>query len=336
MAKVTVEIPGVHEELTETKAEETEREKAKAAQEARARRYGISPKEGKPVTKPSEFAAVDDDDFGDPVNYAYPCDASRAKAALAYFNHEGQREAGGYTTAEWAVIGKRIAERISKHLEADYEYRDGKVVQKESKAASLPEHDSLAVKALREQDGGVVVGYHLLLWGSPNERDLQGDFFTPETELYLDFYKSVPTLFHHGLDESIGDPVIGHRLSATKDAIGLWVEAWLDKSRKYWAWIEPLLSAGKLYGSPGSAPHMVKRAEDGRLLRYPIVDDTLTPIPAQFRLMPVEQVKAAYKSANLVFAEPPGSVGDTGGAGASRRRRKVAELKSRLALLITE
>jgi len=57
-----------------------------------------------------------------------------------------------------------------------------------------------------------------------------------------------------------------------------------------------------LYYSPGSISHLTRKADDGRLTNWPIVEDTLTPIPAQFRLRPVEQIKAAYKAANL---EPP-------------------------------
>jgi len=107
-----------------------EREQAKEAQQKRADKYGIAPKEGKPVTKPAKFADVAEADFGDPVNWSYPADAEHARAALGYFNQDGQREDGGYSAEEWAVIGKRLAERVSRHLDAGYEFSDGKLRRK--------------------------------------------------------------------------------------------------------------------------------------------------------------------------------------------------------------
>lgn len=169
--------------------------------------------------------------------------------------------------------------------------------------ADLEGMEELAVKALREEDGGLVVGGYLLLWGDPQRKDLAGDFFTPETYLGLDVYKSVPVWFHHGLDETVGLESMGRRIKAAPDDMGVWVEEWIDKSKKYWAAVEKLLKAGKLFFSPGSAPHLVKRADDGKLLSFPIIDDTLTPIPAQFRLKSVEEIQAAYKAAGLDLPE---------------------------------
>jgi hypothetical protein len=165
--------------------------------------------------------------------------------------------------------------------------------------AAHKEGKAFPIKTLREEDGGVIVGGPLLLWGSAGQKDLQGEYFTPETELWLDTYKSAPALFHHGLDDTVGLAVMGHRVKTEVRDSGVWVEDWLNTSNQYWAFVEPLLAAEKLFYSPGSAPHLVKRAQDGRLLSFPIVEDTLTPIPAQHRLLPVEQVKAAYKAAGI-------------------------------------
>jgi hypothetical protein len=162
-----------------------------------------------------------------------------------------------------------------------------------------PGGKGLAIKILREEDGGVVVGGHLLLWGDPEHKDLVGDYFTPETELWLDEYKSVPALFHHGLDDEIGLTVVGHRVKAAKDKVGVWVEDWLDKSKKYWRMVKPLLEAEALYYSPGSAPHLVQRERDGELKSFPVVEDTMTPVPAQHRLLPIEHIKAVYAKANI-------------------------------------
>ena len=162
-----------------------------------------------------------------------------------------------------------------------------------------PPGKSFAVKMLSQDDEGAVVGGYLLLWGDPEHKDLQGDYFTPETQLWLENYPQAPCLFHHGLDDTVGLAAIGHRTKAVPDDIGVWVEDWIDKSNQYWKLVEPLLEAERLFYSPGSARHLVDWEEDGKLLSYPPVEDTLTPIPAQHRLRPVEQIKAAYKAAGL-------------------------------------
>jgi len=109
-------------------------EEAKAEQEKRASRYGIAIKSGGNVTKPSEYESVPDEKFGDPVNYRYPLNQERVLPAMRYFNHEGQREAGGYSTEEWNVIGKRIAEAVSSYMGADYKCEGGKIMKKEEMA----------------------------------------------------------------------------------------------------------------------------------------------------------------------------------------------------------
>jgi cation transport regulator ChaB len=99
------------------------REEDLRAAKARSARYGIAFKPGKGnLTAPKDFPS-DPGQYGDPVNLKYPLTPEeRVRAAVAYFNQDGQREAGGYTTAEWAVIGQRIARKAGKV------YRAGKIV----------------------------------------------------------------------------------------------------------------------------------------------------------------------------------------------------------------
>ena len=196
------------------------------------------------------------------------------------------------------------------------------------------EGPGLAVKMISEDAIGVTVGGYLLLWGDKKQRDLQGDYFTKSTELWLDKYPTVPALFHHGLDQDVGMTVIGKRTSYKTDDRGVWVEDWLDKSSKYWAMVKPLLEAEALYYSPGSAPHLVKRETDGMLKSFPIVEDTLTPVPAQHRLLPIEQIQSAFKSANIDLDMPEAKVeaastdGDTDSAGAECLQSAAAEAEA--------
>jgi hypothetical protein len=82
-------------------------DEAKAAQEARSKKYDIGIKEGGHLTKPSEWEDVSDDDFLDPVNYRYPCpDADQTRAAAAYWGRPRNRSQ--YSPEEQAKIGKRL------------------------------------------------------------------------------------------------------------------------------------------------------------------------------------------------------------------------------------
>lgn len=168
-----------------------------------------------------------------------------------------------------------------------------------TKDASLVPLTTTCIKALTQDDKGVTVGGYLLLWGAPNLKDLGGDFFTPKTKLWLDEYKQAPCLFHHGLDGKVGMEVMGHRLESGVDEKGAWVKDWLDKSKKYWEFVKPLLEAEKLHYSPGSAPHLVERKGNGELVSFACIEDTMTPVPMQHRLAPLEEIRAAYKSAGI-------------------------------------
>lgn len=115
---ITVEVRGAEgdedaQELVKsmlTKAQESEREANKAAQQARAKKYGISPKEGGNITKPSEWADVPDSEWGDPVNYRYPLhDKEHADNAASRWGDESNRSQ--YSSEEQAIIGRRIAAR---------------------------------------------------------------------------------------------------------------------------------------------------------------------------------------------------------------------------------
>lgn len=90
--------------------QEGERENLREAQAKRSKTYGIAVKSDTHLTPPAGYP-TNAADYGDPVNYRYPLNPGRLQSARSYFNHSGQRTAGGYTPEEWALIGRRIAAR---------------------------------------------------------------------------------------------------------------------------------------------------------------------------------------------------------------------------------
>jgi 2'-5' RNA ligase len=195
---------------------------------------------------------------------------------------------------------KKVRDHVARYYDKmRKEFDDDSLVMPDAKG--LPQ----AIKAISEDEQGVVVGGYMVMWG---KRDLREDYFTQETELWIDHYKTAPALFHHSLDEVIGLEVIGHRVKAVADLVGLWVEDWLDKSNRYWGMVQPLLKAEALYYSPGSASHLVRRKKDGELKSFPVIEDTLTPTPMQHYLRPIEQIKSAYATCGLNFPCLPAEV----------------------------
>lgn len=136
-------------------AKREDRDAAKAAQEARSKQYGIGIKDGGNVTKPAEFADVPDADWGDPVNYAYPChDKAHADDAAARWGDAANRDR--YDADEQAIIGKRIAKAQAKFGEAkDDDQRAATLARKAAKRAKrLAKQAQRQVSARDAQDRG--------------------------------------------------------------------------------------------------------------------------------------------------------------------------------------
>jgi hypothetical protein len=141
--------------------------------------------------------------------------------------------------------------------------------------------------------------------------DTDGEFFSENTDLCVDWYPTHrPLLYEHGRDDDlqvtpIGKVDVG---SLTKDEAGWWVRAQVDKSNRYWAAISRLLDEDRLYASSGAYGHLVKRTKDGEITRWPWVELSLTPTPANvFAMVAPADAKAHYKAAGIT---PPPTIDD--------------------------
>lgn len=110
-------------------------------------------------------------------------------------------------------------------------------------------------------------------------RDLDGEFFSPRTDPKPDWFRERPVIFHHGEDVELKDGVVGTQDPIEKESDGWWADMWLDKQSMYFHRLDSMLSKGKLYGSSGSMPHLVKKASSGEILVWPHVEQTLTFTP---------------------------------------------------------
>lgn len=153
------------------------------------------------------------------------------------------------------------------------------------------------VKALNAEEGRL--GGYLVVWGDATMRDLQGEFFTQDTDFALDWYEARPMLYHHGLDGNLKSAVIGQIDTLRADEIGIWAEAQLDMHKSYVRAVQRLVDKGILHWSSGSLAHLVEVADDGHIKRWPLVEGSLTPTPAEPRRTDVSSIKAIYEDLGL-------------------------------------
>ena len=154
-------------------------------------------------------------------------------------------------------------------------------------------------QGLKTLDSAGRVGGYLVVWGNPGERDLQGEYFTPETELGLTWYPQRPVLYQHGLDGELKAAVIGSMDTLVKDETGVWAEAQLDLRQRWAQAVQRLIEKGVLGWSSGSLAHLVEVADDGHIRRWPIVEGSLTPTPAQPRRSDARSIKSAWEALGL-------------------------------------
>ena len=154
-----------------------------------------------------------------------------------------------------------------------------------------------AVKSVNAREGRV--GGYLVVWGDASTRDLQGEFFTPETDFALDWYEARPVLYHHGLDGELKAAVIGRIEHLAVDETGIWAEAQLDLHQRYVQAVQRLVDKGILHWSSGSLAHLVEVSSNGEIKRWPLVEGSLTPTPAEPRRSDVQTIKSAYEVLGL-------------------------------------
>ena len=115
------------------KAQQDDKDATIAKLKAIGERAGIPRRDGEPLTPPKDYP-TDPNEYGDPANWTYPCDESRAGTAVGYFN--GGNGAEKYTPSARANCGRRIA-RLASRFGAKYEYDSSskKITRKDKKNA---------------------------------------------------------------------------------------------------------------------------------------------------------------------------------------------------------
>lgn len=140
--------------------------------------------------------------------------------------------------------------------------------------------------AVKDLGNGRVGGY-LVLFGNEQNTDLEGDYFTKDTD--FGNHRTTSTIYAHGQDKQMGRRVLDPESALSVKDAGVWIEAQLSLRDEYEQAIYEMVKAGKLGWSSGTASHLTERKakENGarHITRWPLgLDASLTPVPAEPRI----------------------------------------------------
>ena len=154
----------------------------------------------------------------------------------------------------------------------------------------------------------------LIPFGSKVRRDMYGEFFTPSTVVKDHWYREgmrpegriqLPLLYSHGraYDGSPGATEIGAIIELTKQELGWWMKAQLDRGSEYFEYIKNLVEQGTMYLSSGAIPGMVEVSREGEITQWPIIEGSLTPVPAEPRRTNVSMVKSLFTTRGISYRD---------------------------------
>ncbi len=138
-----------------------------------------------------------------------------------------------------------------------------------------------AIKSL----GGNRIGGYLIEYTDEDNKDLDGEFFTKDTDQMEEEFPTIgmKVLFHHGLDKTLWVKSIGEIVEAKHDDVGLWVEALLDEHSDYKEYvnaIRELVAKGILAWSSGAFPQSVTVDDNGFIKSWGKYEASVTHTPA--------------------------------------------------------
>jgi HK97 family phage major capsid protein len=195
-------------------------------------------------------------------------------------------DANAAKSAAWLATGK--LQMVPTKLAARPKFSIGGPMKRTSRAAKAPQ--------------GAIEGY-LITFGGPQDTDLERQFFSPETQFHLDWFDRHPALYHHGLDSQVGLGPIGYIKSYQADDLGLWVQAQLEMHDKYAQAVYDMIQARDFGWSSGSVEHLVQVDPNGLIRRWPVIEGSATPTPAQVAKTTIYPVNMSTKAISTLLGE---------------------------------
>jgi len=159
--------------------------------------------------------------------------------------------------------------------------------KKKKKSGEMIRRPLAAIES--DEETGLYKGY-AILWGDPERRDMYNTYFRKDGEYCLDWYKELPWLYHHGMNEYIGTAKIGTWREPQVDDKGIFYLGELEKANWYAQQIEWLIEDGVLKTSSGTLDYLMQVDDYGGIKRWPIVELSSTVTPAEIRIDAIKPV----------------------------------------------
>jgi len=182
----------------------------------------------------------------------------------------------------------------------------------------MTEHTVIAVKAAGDGDTWELDVLGVPYGGPNNGRDVDGQYFSPATKLYLDSYPTVPAVYYHGFDPDSGQPAgepqfIGKTVSYEVKPDGVWFRVVLDKANAYAQRVWDAAKRGIAKASSGSMTHLHRVARDGHITHWPVTELSIFDAvgkrqPANQYAVALPAAKAVYAAAGLDLPSPPDDI----------------------------
>lgn len=180
------------------------------------------------------------------------------------------------------------------------------------------EHDTLiaygdTVKATKRGNSGIVEATGVRFSG-PTERDLEGDYFAPDTDYGPHVGNGMAATLNHR------HPMITPNTKASEAEVlkrfarktfrnpvktdltdtGIVARHILDLSDEYESMIFDMVKQGKLRWSSGAPGHMVDRDNNSKITMWHIAEWAYTPTAAEPRLSAISPIKSLFEEAAIV------------------------------------
>jgi hypothetical protein len=156
-------------------------------------------------------------------------------------------------------------------------------------------------------------------FGGPiNGKDTDGQYFSPRTKTFFEYFKEIPVFYYHGFNPDRtpqGTPeVIGTAKYDRTDTQGHWFKVSLNRASNFARRVWDAALKGLARASSGAISHLVRVARDGEILQWAtaelsVFDTDKNRQPANAYAVAMPALKARMQSHNLSI---PSELDDNG------------------------